>query len=53
MNANGRRCRQFAKRFRHLSGIGKPKLGKPKYRSLSAAISYEKHKASTAAKIKK
>ncbi len=55
MNANGRRCRQFANGFRHLARIGRPIYPSIATRSVAESIARERETARrmAAAKSKK
>lgn len=45
MNANGRRCRQFANGFKHLARIGRPIYHSKALGNIHQAIQAEKMKA--------
>lgn len=45
MNANGRRCRQFANGFRHVAKLGRPVYKATSSLSVAAAIAREREVA--------
>lgn len=45
MNANGRRCRQFANGFRHLGPLVRPRYPSTATRSVAESIAREKEVA--------